>query len=104
VCSCLDCAASCSGAGGLSPLSYESSEDFEIAGFYGLGFIMCIVYIVLAVLFIALLIIFQKVKCTFFVYVMATSNRVYLLGQRSPRRGPLHRMSPSRASISNYRL
>lgn len=64
-CSCLDCEASCPGAGGLSPLPYEPDEEFEIAGFYGLGFIMCIVYVVLAVVFVLLLLIFRKTKLNF---------------------------------------
>jgi uncharacterized membrane protein len=46
----------------LSPLPYEPEEEFEIAGFYGLGFIMCIVYAVLAVGFIALLLTWPKIK------------------------------------------
>jgi hypothetical protein len=87
-CSCLDCEASCPGAGGLSPLPYEPDEEFEIAGFYGLGFIMCIVYLVLAVVFVLLLLIFRKTKCEFFVDVMATTNQMYLLGQGPERRGP----------------
>jgi hypothetical protein len=64
-CSCLDCSASCPGAG-LSPLPYEPEEEFLIFGFYGLGFIMCLVYPVLALMFVAVLIILWKVKCAFF--------------------------------------
>lgn len=60
-CSCLDCEASCLGAGGLSPLYYESEEEFEIAGFYGVAFIMCIVYIVLALIFVTLLLIWPLI-------------------------------------------
>jgi hypothetical protein len=74
----------------LSPLPDEQDEDFEIAGFYGLGFIMCIVYIVLAVDFVALLLVFRKVKCTGFVdLMMDITNPVFVLGQASQRRGTL---------------
>jgi hypothetical protein len=83
----LDCEASCPGQGGLSPLSYEPEEKFEIFGFYGLWFIVIIVYGVLTLVFIALLIILPKLKCTFFSsIVIVTSDQVYLLGQGSPRR------------------
>ena len=71
----------------MSPLPYEPQEKFEIAGFYGVAFIMCIVYIVLSLIFVTLLIILPKITCEFFfVYMMVKSNQVYLLGQESPRR------------------
>jgi uncharacterized membrane protein len=50
-------------------LPYEPEEQFEIVGIYGVVFIMIIVYIVLAVVFVALLIIWPKLNCAyFFVY------------------------------------
>lgn len=61
-CSCLDCEASCPGKGGLSPLPYEPEEQFEIAGFYGVAFIMCIIYAVLALIFLSLVIIWPMIK------------------------------------------
>jgi hypothetical protein len=61
-CSCLDCEASCPGSGGLAPLPAETDEEFEIAGLYGLGFIMGIVYIVLVVVFLSLLFLLHRTK------------------------------------------
>jgi hypothetical protein len=78
-CSCLDCEASCPGSGGLAPLPVEDDEVFEIAGMYGLAFIMCIVYILLALCFLALLFIFHKVKCELFVELMAAADQINLL-------------------------
>jgi hypothetical protein len=85
----LDCEASCPGAGGLSPLPFDQDEEFEIAGFYGLGFIMCIVYFVLAVSFVVLLLVLRKVKCAFSLDITATDNQMCLLGEESQKRGPL---------------
>jgi hypothetical protein len=64
-CSCLDCEASCPGSGGLAPLPPEADEEFEIAGLYGLGFVMGIVYIVLAVAFLLLLFMLHRFKGKF---------------------------------------
>jgi len=61
-CSCLDCEGSCPGAGGLAPLPYEPEEQFEIAGIYGVLFIVILVYIVLAGVFVALLLILPKLN------------------------------------------
>jgi hypothetical protein len=69
-CSCLDCEASCPGSGGLAPLPTDDTEEFLVAGWYGLGFIMCIVYILLALTFLVLLFIFHRVKCELFVKLM----------------------------------
>jgi hypothetical protein len=67
-CSCLDCEASCPGSGGLAPLPSEADEEFEIAGLYGLGFIMGIVYIVLVVAFLSLLFLLRRTKRKFLHY------------------------------------
>ncbi|PNF39249.1 hypothetical protein B7P43_G16956, partial [Cryptotermes secundus] len=64
-CSCLDCEASCPGSGGLAPLPSEADEEFQIAGLYGLGFVMGIVYIVLVVAFLSLLFLLHRIKPNF---------------------------------------
>jgi hypothetical protein len=62
----------------LAPLPAEDDEEFEIAGMYGLAFVMFIVYILLALSFLALLFICHKVQCELSVELMVTADQVNL--------------------------